>query len=760
MAGFDEKEAEAIASNWVQNLRFRFARMGLNYHSDAKDVEKSSEITVDSGRKHFKDAEERVINDRKSLTIKDKVVLTDLDCEIGCSPKSRKHSPDLLSDDISSPGLDQGTLISARSDKSQVNLKSLREKRLNFFQQQNNPESFKDIETVQLSNVTNTFKKSVVPEKSQNVLNERIEFDNCVFDTQGNSALRSDDYNKLTTSKAAIGCTKSDNDILIPKSSSGLNSNDHSKNIAWVGSMFNSIGGLGPGKILPKAKDVSMSSKLYSSNSNDSLTTNKLPHNSAEACRNTIGTIPGFNNGDINFGFGNESAKWKGKDAIQVFPIELDDDDFNPRVASSQPDLLLNGLDYDSDSDSDYTLDDPISRHSSPRIEEGLILEHLQQKSGTMSPLALSVSPPAPQITGALYHEFSWSDEEEPSNTVANGDNDKSNKVRQRPRSLSHPSTARDCESPYSYCYVSSNKDVNVVCSVSSTKECVDVELNYGCSGSISNGWLESSELSLSIEDRPKTNSMNNFKTYSHIDLPTKQFERMNVTQNNSVKNSCTTSSNKNIDYINEKYFDVCVCPECDEINRGNSNWCTECGSALTSTKPISSKTYDLHNGESEKDKPLPIPKKVVSKHAESSKVNESGTSSKKPVSVPNANVDSQSQQVMKKQPKQNGRRWEKSNLSWSTFKDSHLSKPPSTRNFKNHPTKNRVGKESADACRPRSTSCRNPGKRGKAENGGGAAGSLPKSYKFQEFNKKKKGSFYDHESLVRKDTELVLNHG
>ena len=743
MAGFDEKEAEAIASNWVQNLRFRFARMGLNYYSDTKDDEKRDEILIDPGRKGIKDVEEKALNDRKALRSKDKVVLTDLACENDrISSNSLKNCP-CLEEDIPSPEVIQNALDSTRSDKSQVNLKSLRAKRLNFFQQQCNSVNFENKQTLESSDVTNASNKSVPPKQAQDVFSERVKFDNDVSDTKVNGTQMIDQSSKLTTSKAVDAITKCDNQLnqgTISKSGRGAITNDFSKNIAWGGSMLNSVDGSKFDKNLP---GISVSSNPHISNSNGSLTANGLHHNSAE-----IGTIAGTYSGSISIGYGNESARSEPKDAVHVFPIELDDNDdgCDAKVLNNQPDLFLSGV--DSDSDSDYTLDDPISRHTSPRIENNLMSEHLRQKNGMVSPLALSVSPPAPQITGALYHEFSWSDEEETSSTVANGNNKESNKARQRPRSLSHPSTARDCESPYSCGCVN---DVNVVCSVSSTKQCVDVQISYGRNCDISNGWFKSSKLSSSFEDKLNTNSV---ISYSHINPPTKQFERVNATPNNSA---CASSPNKSVDYIDEQYFDVCVCPECDEINRGKSNWCAECGSALTSTKPVSSKIIDLHKDAIGDNKPLPIPMKVVPKRAESGKVNDTRSSSKTPVSIPNANTDSQSVQAMKRKTKQNGRRWEKSNLSWSTFKDSHLSKPPSTRNFKNHKSKSRVGKEAADASRPKSTSYRNTGNRGKTEDGRHSAGSLPKSYKFEEFSKKKKGSSYDNDNLVRQDNNLKI---
>ena len=727
MAGFDEKEAETIASNWVQNLRFRFARMGLNYCSDTKDDEKSDEILIDRGRKGIKDVEERALNDRKALRGKDKVVLTDLACENDRSSSNSLKNCPCLEEDIPSPELIQDALDSTRSDKSQVNLKSLRAKRLNFFQQQSNSVNFDNKQTLESTDVTNASNKSVPPKQARDVFSERVKF------------VKS----KLTTSKAVDADTKCDNQLnqgAISKSGSGAITNDFSKNIAWGGSMLNSVNGSIFDKNLP---GISVSSNSHISNSNDSLTTNGLHHNSVK-----IGTIAGTYSSSRSIGCGNESTKSEPKDAVHVFPIELDDNDdgFDGRVLNNQPDLFLSGV--DSDSDSDYTLDDPISRHTSPRIENDLMSEHLRQKNGMVSPLALSVSPPAPQITGALYHEFSWSDEEETSSTVANGNNKESNKARQRPRSLSHPSTARDCESPYSCGCVN---DVNVVCSVSSTKQCVDVQISYGRNGGISNGWFKSNKLSSSFEDKLNSNSVNG---YFHINPPTKQFERVNAMQNNSA---CASSPNKSIDYIDEQYFDVCVCPECDEINQGKSNWCAECGSALTSTKPVSSKMLDLHKDAIGDNKPLPIPMKVVPKRTESGKVNDTRSPSKTPVSIPNANTDSRSVQAMKRKPKQNGRRWEKSNLSWSTFKDSHLSKPPSTRSFKNHKSKSRVGKEAADVSRPKSTSYRNIGNRGKTEDGRHSAGSLPKSYKFQEFSKKKKGSSYDNDNLVRRDNNLKI---
>ncbi|CAB3985093.1 F-box LRR-repeat 7 [Paramuricea clavata] len=743
MAGFDEGEAEAIASNWVQNLRFRFARMGLNYHSESKEDEKSNDKLVDPGRKSVKDVEERVINYRKPLTSKGKVELSDLNGDLSCKngDNLKPFEPDVSAENITSHRLDQCDLPSTRSERSRVNLESLREKRLHFFQQQKSlttSPSFDNKEALKTLNVCDTLSKSVIPKESQNVSNENDEFENAVHYDKLKGSGRFDAYNKQTTSNE-------ESSTKLSKS----NSIENSKNMAWKSSKSNAIDSSKPDEVLPKSRNGCMSLTLDYLSLDDSLAANEhqryLPINSSGTRRCTTSTR-GFDNvinREISGGFGKET--YESKDALQVFPIEIDDEDCDLRIRNTEPEVLL---DYNSDSDSDFTLDDPISRHTSPRVEDSPIWERLCRNSGTISPLAQSVSPPAPQITGALYHEFSCSDKELGQEVLISVGNNESNKAHQRPRSLSHPSTARDCSemcgSSYTCCCASPNDGVNVVCSVSSTKECVDVEISYSDSGDImSNGWFNSSKHNLSRKD----NSVNKSKSYSHGHLPNKQ--RVTKSQddlmNNSVKNSESygTLPNKEIDNINEQYFDVCICPACDEINRGSSNWCSECGAALASTKPISGKSIDLRNEPTHTGKP-PIPKtQAGSQPTESSKINglRQSPSTKKSVSIPTADSDFRS---VRNKPKHNGRRWEKSNLAWSTFQDSHLSKPPSTKNLKNYPRKGGIVKEEADVSRPRSTSFKNPGNHGKTDDGSCVPGSLPRSHKFREF-KKKKGNSSDH---------------
>jgi hypothetical protein len=439
------------------------------------------------------------------------------------------------------------------------------------------------------------------------------------------------------------------------------------------------------------------------------------------------------------------------KDALQVFPIEIDGEDYDMRNGNTQPEILLSNLDEDvSDSDSDFTLDDPISRHTSPRVEGSPWWGHIRHNSGGISPLAQSVSPPTPQISGALYHEFSCSEKEftyEDSNLVKNGNNDVIRSERHhRPRSLSNPSTARDCSelcgSSYLCCCANPNNSVDVVCDVSLSKQYVDVKVKYDSYDDTVNRW-----------DNSSNPSFKNSKEYLHVNLLDKQFKKVNISQDNLTDDSVNesySSPNKTTHHIDEQYFDVCVCTECDEINRASSNWCSECGAVLTSSKPVSSKSINLQK-ETNQTAKLSKPN-VASQLTESSKANKSrpSSSTKKSVSIPKADSDFENLQCLKNKPKHNGRRWEKSNLAWSTFKDSHLSKPPSTKNFKSYPRKNSVLKEAANVSRPRSTSCKNPAKRGKAEESHPVPGSLPRSYNFQEFKKKQGSSDRGVRHLVR----------
>ena len=725
MAGFDEGEAEAMASNWVQNLRFRFARMGLNYHID----EVGNDTEVDPDRKSVKHGEGKLLYDRKSSTnIKGEHELTDF--------SRKKDETNSIKPIRQNPGLfySQGTLASTKTEKSLVDLENLREKRLNFFQQ---PKSFHvsasidGKEILKTSNNLQTPRKSVTTKQPENVLKENSQFENDEHCTEQEKVAKFDSYNKQISSTEPKNKLASD-----------------SKTTAWKSSRLNSYDNLAKNEVLPKLNDDSV---LFTPNNHSCFSklagTGKCQQsqsdNSSKTCKSTRNIARGFDRVNDKEIIGFDESK----DAMQVFPIEIDDNDYDMRSGNTQPEISFDFLDDASDSDSDFTLDDPVSRHTSPRADASPRWGRIRHNSGGMSPLALSVSPPTPQITGALYHEFSCSDKDfdyEDSAFVANGNNDvERSEGRQRPRSLSHPSTARDCSelcgSSYLCCCENPDDDgVDVVCDVSLTKQCVDVMVKGGSvdGNIISNGWFDSSK-----------NSLTNSRDYLHLNVLNKQFKSVSLSPDDLAGDSAKdfhSSASKNIDNIDEQFFDACVCPECDEINRASSKWCYECGATLASTKPVSSKSVNLHKETNPNDESAIPRTKIASKPTESSQGNKTRPplTTKKTAAISKAESDIVNQQSMKNKAKHNGRRWEKSNLAWSTFKESHLSKPPSTNNFKTHPRKSSVVKEAAELSRPRSTSCRNPGKRGKPEAGQHAVpGSLPKSHKFHEFKKKKKGS-------------------
>ena len=747
MAGFDEGEAEAMASNWVQNLRFRFARMGLNYHID----EVGNDTVVDPDRKSVKRGEGKLLYDKNSSTnIKSKQELTEF---------SRKKDETKSKSIRQNPGLfNQDTLASTRSEKSLVDLENLREKRLNFFQQPKNlhesaSKPFDDKEILKTSNNLQTPSKSMSTKQPENVLERKSQFENDEHCTEHEKVAKFHSNNKQISSNKPKNQLDSD-----------------SRSTDWKSSRLNSFDNLAQNEMLPKSNDDSVLFTLNDHNYfNKWVGTGKcqqnLPDNSSKSCKSTGNIVRGFDSVNdkeiIDF---DES-----KDAMQVFPIEIDDSDYDLRNGNTQPQISLELLDEvnDSDSDLDFTLDDPVSRHTSPRVEASPSWGRIRHNSGGMSPLALSVSPPTPQITGALYHEFSCSEKDfeyEDSTFVANGNNViERREGRQRPRSLSHPSTVRDCSelcgSSYLCCCENPDNGVDVVCDVSLTKQCVDVRVKRDTvdGNIISNGWFDSSK-----------NSLTNSKDYLHVNVPVlnKQFKSVSISQDDLADDSAKdfhSFPSKNINDIDEQFFDACVCPECDEINRVSSKWCYECGATLATTKPFSSKSINLHKEEKNLPDKSVIPKtKIASKLTESSKGNKSRPSltTKKTAAMSKAESDILNQQSTKNKVKHNGRRWAKSNLAWSTFKDSHLSKPPSTKNFKSHPRKSSVVKEIVDVSRPRSTSCRNPGKHRKSETGQNAApGSLPKSHKFQEFKKKKQGSVdYGDGNLVsrQKSTGIV----
>ena len=690
MADFDETEAEAIASNWVQNLRFRFARMGLNYNSESTDVRKGCDNVSDLKRKSIK------VGERSSIdsNLKGEVTVSENDSFKTFQPEKNSE---LLLEDISSGDRCHGVLPSTRSDKSKVDLENLREKRLNFFQQNTSYTNQKD------------------------VFSKRCEFEN----NDSDKYVEPPSSNGMQSLSAKKNCVNEESD----QESDAIGSKNQGPYIAWGSSKFNMV-------------DPCESDTLSYKRSQ------AVPSTSSETHKMKAKNFDDVNTRK-NCSFGGGFGDFECKDSSQVFPIELDEDISEERIKINQSEVSLGRLYYSSDSESDYTVDDPISRHVSPRIEDGQIWGHLSRDFNVMSSLAQSASPPAPQITGALYHEFDSSDKELDNDNIIS-END-TIKARHRPRSLSHPSTVRDCSDMYeSYCCVNASNGIDVVCNVSSKKECVDVEITYGNENKdiASNGWFNSSKHCLSKEN----DTGNSFKNNSHQ----KQCIEFGKSNNNSMKNG--SLQKKKTDKINEDYFDVCLCPECDEINRASASWCSECGTMLTKTNPISSKSIDLNNKTNQTGKHLSIPK-TQAKIGEASKTDELQSSSvtKKSLSVPKAN--SQSQLTALKKTKPNGRRWEKSNLAWSTFKDSHLSKPPSTKNLKSHPRKENIAKESLEVSRPRSTSCKNTGKKMKAEdNRPGAPGSLPRSYKFKEF-KKKKGNSLGHSAgnLVRMSDDLVI---
>ena len=667
MAGFDQNEAEAIASNWVQNLRFRFARMGLNYHSEPKKFEESDDDVVHRANRDVKEVKDRSTNGGKDSKGKDKVVLSDLQCKKLNGLKSNeteRFEGISVKDSSSTP--DQ-VLTTTRSEKSLVDLESLREKRLNFFHHKNGRKTTFD---------SDEGSKSASSRKLQKGSNESCQFQ------EGQCYKESKVADKLNA------C----NNLIIPNKPAHLDEAEETQ----TGFLKTSLG----------CDDV----------------------------------IPGM--------FFPEQKKIESNEMLSVFPIELDDE-----MDSTQHETSVNGPVCDSDSDSDFTLDHPISRHTKLRVEENPMWERLRRNSEAMSPLAQSVSPPVPQITGALYHEFAYSDEEldlKPSQIVAMDCNDESSKTRQRPRSLSHPSTAWDCsgrcDSPNSCCLAIHDESVDVVCNVVTKNSFVDVEISYGSSDD-----EDALPKSLSRHDKLMY-ALKKSSKHSFMNSPAdKDPECTRMPQNDWVGNTVNTSEH-DLNGVKRQYASI-VCLECDKINHDELNWCSECGTTFGSKKPMSSVAIDISSKADQCGDTLLIPKAQCSqKLAESSEVGalELSPAGRESVLKPKSDLGSQNVKAAKNKSKQIGRRWEKSNLAWRTYQDNHLSKPPGTKKFKNHPKKGSVGQDNADGFRPRSTSCKNLGKAHvKAEDAG--PGSLPRSYKFREFrNKKGNPSEHGVGNLVR----------
>ncbi|XP_046860383.1 uncharacterized protein LOC124453627 isoform X2 [Xenia sp. Carnegie-2017] len=627
MASFDEREAEAIASNWVQNLRFRFARMGLNYHNEGNVSQELSEVSTC-----------QVLKDSV------KVIGQKQECGFDDNGMCRKSYVSIASNTRKSvEKLSDYDIASARSSLSKVNLKSLREKRINFFEQNNKS---------RVTNVNGCATESEIP-----TLDHGFDVKAEIRDThhRNNGALEES--------------TSNDHRTLFELGSNGestLEDGDKDNHL-----YFTRQNAFGSNKFDSDVENVSCPKQEED-----------LEVNEAGVFSIDIAEYSGANNAHLT----------------QTSKHETEIGDF-----------------FDEDSDSDYTVDDPVARHASPRMESHLNWsEFLSMSNATMSPLGQSISPPVPQITGALYHEFVSSEEEmfRSSKKSQTKDGNREKQLHQRPRSFSQPSTPRDCSEMCvmsSVCYCACLDD-SCVCGLSHLKDIELSECDFQNCGV--NGSSKMDIFSFKCDD------VFNMKCSNESVIASGSLSPNNIPQGNTGN-----------------FQEVMFCPNCNERNNAAKNFCAHCGSSFFDMRPFSSKMFSLNDGK--RDLELHAKLRNNNRHETSNPNPESNFIQNKSFVVQKGNIKSDIRKTNVHQ-KQNGRRWEKSNLAWTTYKNSHLSKPSSINQETRVSAKGKkYSKQANEASRP--VSCKKFDRQlDSVALTGINPGSLPKSYKFQEFKKKK----------------------
>lgn len=424
------------------------------------------------------------------------------------------------------------------------------------------------------------------------------------------------------------------------------------------------------------------------------------------------------------------------KDSFHVFPVGFDKDDAELGQHTLKSGLLED-LHCSGDEDSDFTLDNPILKSKAPRIANGLYSGNLPQNSSscTKSRLSLLSTSPVPQIKGSLYFEFSGGEtvsEEVPQCpdlcTTANNDELVNWRIHHRPRSLSQPSAVKDCCKKFESIFCDGEEDNPSIVTLYSCREKPE-----GAKQAVS-----SKHGVDNFEDIGAFDSL-----YAGKNNIRSKDEGLCYTENILV------SPQSNDEHGNDKFKGtICVCPECEHGNNSSTNWCIECGLAMVNVKPIK-----LVQNMKKQSQSNPLSSEEVTQSLEPKKCSSQGKSVADSVLS-----QKNSRKNYSKQFKQDGRRWEKSNLAWNTYRDSHLSKPPSVKNFRHKSKSNFAASERLgnSVGRPRSASCKNSGKMGihSPQNHDGpcsVAGSWPRSHKVHDSKCKRR-----HEWNSTRSCEMV----
>lgn len=709
MNGFSESDGQDIASDWVKNLRSRFRKLGLSYRSDSEnglDSECPCETNVGEGEEATcaRISRNRVYKNRPDVLSRSPTSAT-----------TRQSAPNELSrssvysDKNSTSADSEVSIATARTNKesASLNIEELREKRLSYFER-----------GVANSNQVEDIAQS-----------RSIEHSN------GKSSLTSD------TGNFPDDLGIQDEFYTRPQRSSSTGSWE--KN-GWDCSRFDDVHSPIPDAVEPRLKssedDVELMLDWWGLNGQSTAPElRKFLPNSRSMPESSLRDIDDSENLNVSNGFDRNVGTTAGdhfepKDAFHMFPIGFDQDD-SELVKDSLQNGISNGLCSSTDEDSDFTLDDPVSKPKMHRA--GSVSGHSPRNPS--SRLSQSMSPPVPQIMGSLYHEFSEKEisgicEEVPQipDVCKSAEIGKlvDQRLYQRPRSLSQPSTIRDVCEKYGSIFSPSEEDNDS--SMEMLYNCIkkqdgSTQLEFDCQHGLSN--VEDLVAKASFKDERTINGK--LKEDQLCDLENSFVPTVFV----NVSVGSTSSDKTDLDKSDTS---VHVCPNCNETNNTSANWCIECGSALVNMAPMKlvnkGKQSSTTNSLSSKKLTQSFEPKKFSfheKHVVNSSLGEKNT-----------------KKNSRTECKQDGRRWEKSSLAWNTYKDSHLSKPPGVKNFKNKSRNNYVASEKVgnSAGRPRSASCKNSGKRRDGNSdynisnpACGVAGSWPKAHKVREFKNKKK---------------------
>lgn len=518
-------EQEALAAEWVANLRSRFESIGLSSSRSSSGHDVKGD---ESGAK-------TLLNRRK--TERGNVFEGSLSSDVLCT-KYSDHlclSKNFQNGNSPSDNSEILEMPTARTEaRSLVDLERLREKRLAYFRQNARCDS-----------------EDSDARRNVSCVNRRQQSQN-ETETYRSDISENEFYSRplLTSSSSSWEkrCWSRTDEVQSPESDDMPRTRSSEDNIEimldWWGLKDDLSTSSELRMYLPKSKTKSDLSRKINSDSENSSVVRPF-----DQCDSAVG-------GELD-----------SKEGFHVFPFGFDKDDAELGEDGFQNGVLNSGgLHCSSDESSDFTLDDPVSKQKSPRAATCLLLGNSPRNPRPMSKLSISTSPPVPQIKGSLYHEFSQKEVCGPSEkvsdkcTIAETDECYNWGTYHRPRSLSQPNAVRD--STGIFCPDEDDADVELLCNFL-------VKHKINCKNNVN-------DMKDIVPD---------VSSKAH-DMKLKEAKRANISPR---LDNASVSPRSGDEVGSEKNCvpTVRVCPDCKEINSTYANWCIGCGLALVDVKPI-----------------------------------------------------------------------------------------------------------------------------------------------------------------------------